>query len=52
MANKNTSRRMRELKANGGLTKYVHKKKAKPFPQPKDAGISLTDQREMLGWSR
>ena len=47
--NKNTKRRLEQMKADGKLVKYVAKKKAKPFPQPnKDTTLSLADQRAMF----
>ena len=46
--NKNRKRIVAQNRKDGNLVAYVHKKKAKPFPQPKDAGLSLHAQREML----
>ena len=48
MANKNTKRKNREFVKAGDFVKYVHKKKTNPFPQPKDAGMSLATQHAMF----
>lgn len=50
--NKNSRKRQRNAsitaKQSGGFSKPVYKKKAKPFPQPKDAGLSLATQRDIF----
>ena len=50
--NKNSrQRKVAQWKANkksGGFPKPVFKKKKQPFPQEKDAGLSITKQREMF----
>ena len=48
--NKNTKRRLLQMKKDGQLVKYVSKPKAKPFPKPhgEDNAMTLADQREFL----
>ena len=46
--NKNRKRIVAQNRKDGNLVPYVHKKKKQPFPQPKDAGMSLADQRAMF----
>lgn len=48
--NNNTKRRkaLFAKENKGNFPKPVFKKKAKPFPQPKDAGLSLANQRAMF----
>ena len=48
MANKNTKRKNAQNRKAGNFVPYVLKKKKQKFPQPKDAGISLADQRAMF----
>ena len=46
--NKNRKRVVAENRKAGNFVPYVLKKKKQNFPQPKDAGISLADQRAMF----
>ena len=46
--NKNRKRIVTQNRKDGNLVPYVHKAKKQKFPQPKDAGLSLHAQREML----
>jgi len=47
--NKNTKRRLEQMKRDGNLVPYVHKKKDKPFPKPdKDVDLSMRTQSLMF----
>ena len=52
--NKNTKQRLTNYrKANkGNFGKPAYKKKAKPFPQPNKEGMTISEQREFLNYTK